>query len=251
MGFISWQTADTKESIANIYTGQCKPVYLLQPNGKPPIYEPEYKGYGVFGEKDAYVWLAENNLPQNVLCDFSEEALWDMGIDLYFDGHCEDIIKEVKYPLKFSFDKNAVYENLPASESCPYQGFFSNEDKKSNEELLFTPHTHNEKDELLDVALSMDDIFLVFEYKEHGLETICMACKGNNDNLTIRTFIYDDDECTITIWDELEKEINQYATYEEKIDALSDFVNNSYNVNDVQKDVYGLYQHNDDSPTIG
>jgi hypothetical protein len=28
------------------------------------------------------------------------------------------------YPLKFSFNPDAVYEDLPASESCPFQGYF-------------------------------------------------------------------------------------------------------------------------------
>ena len=31
---------------------------------------------------------------------------------------------ELKFPLKFSFDPDAVYENLPASDRCPYQGYF-------------------------------------------------------------------------------------------------------------------------------
>lgn len=31
---------------------------------------------------------------------------------------------EIKYPLKFSFRKNAVYEKLPASQNCEHQGYF-------------------------------------------------------------------------------------------------------------------------------
>lgn len=31
---------------------------------------------------------------------------------------------ELQYPLKFSFNPNAVYENLPPSENCPDQGYF-------------------------------------------------------------------------------------------------------------------------------
>jgi hypothetical protein len=38
------------------------------------------------------------------------------------------LIKPVKatlaYPLKFSFDESAIYEDLPASEPCEYQGYF-------------------------------------------------------------------------------------------------------------------------------
>lgn len=61
MGFFSWLTADTEESIANAWTDRCKPVYLLQPDNAPPIYEPEYDGYGVFGGKDVHEWLIEAN----------------------------------------------------------------------------------------------------------------------------------------------------------------------------------------------
>lgn len=32
---------------------------------------------------------------------------------------------EIKYPIKLSFNPNADYDTLPASESCPYQGYFS------------------------------------------------------------------------------------------------------------------------------
>lgn len=67
MGFFSWKTADSDESIPNIYvdhpnTGRT--VYLLQPGGKPPIAEEAYEGYGRFGDVDAFEWLAENNLPK-------------------------------------------------------------------------------------------------------------------------------------------------------------------------------------------
>ncbi len=31
---------------------------------------------------------------------------------------------QVRYPLKFSFDENAQYDALPASETCPHQGCF-------------------------------------------------------------------------------------------------------------------------------
>lgn len=40
-------------------------------------------------------------------------------------GLTEDNFK----PLKFSFDKDAIYEELPASEDCPHQGFFYPEDE--------------------------------------------------------------------------------------------------------------------------
>lgn len=63
MGFFSWKTADSKESIYNVYSKKfvSKPVYLLQPYANP-IKETAYQGYGVFGNTDAYTWLAKHNL---------------------------------------------------------------------------------------------------------------------------------------------------------------------------------------------
>lgn len=118
MGFISFLTADTQESIRNIHTGEHRCVYLLQPHGRPSIEEAGYEGYGVFGEVDAFVWLAMHNLPQIRL----EQLAGDM--DSLRDYGCEFENAECPYPLKFSFNPNAVYEELPASESDPDQGFF-------------------------------------------------------------------------------------------------------------------------------
>lgn len=62
MGFFSWKTADTNESIMNNNTSECRDVYMLQPDGKPPIHEPSYDGFGDFGGIDAYEWISEMNL---------------------------------------------------------------------------------------------------------------------------------------------------------------------------------------------
>ncbi len=64
MGMFSWLTADTQETIANIHSGHPnagRPVYLLRPDGKPPVCEPAYEGYGFFNRACAYKWLARNN----------------------------------------------------------------------------------------------------------------------------------------------------------------------------------------------
>lgn len=42
--------------------------------------------------------------------------------DLIERKSCFNLVKGTKYPLKFSFKKDAVYENLPASRICPKQG---------------------------------------------------------------------------------------------------------------------------------
>lgn len=110
MGFFSWKTADTNESIMNIHSGESKPVYLIQPNGEPVVCEPSYNGYGVFGGVDAYEWLAQKN---------GKGKCREKGIDLAFNTP-----HEIKVPLKFSFNANADYDTMPASKNCPQQGFF-------------------------------------------------------------------------------------------------------------------------------
>ena len=83
MGFFSWVTADTGESIPNLYTGlPMRPVYLLQPGGRPPIKESAYEGYGVFGECNAHTWLAQHNIPSDLLKTADEETLRLIGISL-------------------------------------------------------------------------------------------------------------------------------------------------------------------------
>lgn len=82
MGFFSWKTSDTKKSIRNIHTNKCRPVFLLQPNGEAPIEEPGYQGYGEFGGKDAYVWLAERNLPPQALDKLDLEGKRSAGVAL-------------------------------------------------------------------------------------------------------------------------------------------------------------------------
>lgn len=176
MGFFSFKTCDTNESIANIHS--CKPVrtvYLLQPNGEPPIAEPAYQGYGVFGGVDCYEWLAKMNFGDGSLTMLAINAdcggyyenddaifLCSMHVKpemesafrdavqqptksiVYFDNY-ESIIAELggqtmnsavaasdvwkstiplKYPLKFSFDSRVKYEDVNASKSCPFQGYF-------------------------------------------------------------------------------------------------------------------------------
>ncbi|NGZ66569.1 hypothetical protein G6Z92_06165 [Vibrio aestuarianus subsp. cardii] len=123
MGFFSWKTADSNESVANIHSGHenaRRTVYLLQPNGAEPIAESRYNGYGVFGGVDAYAWLAKMNIDSEEVkkMDFVDDRLRMLGIELAFSG------KTIKYPIKLSFSKNAQYERLAASEQCEYQGFF-------------------------------------------------------------------------------------------------------------------------------
>ncbi|MDW1568373.1 hypothetical protein R7D93_24540, partial [Vibrio sp. YT-15] len=118
MGFFSWKTADTSESIANISSGKHKgvSVYLLSPDGNH-IAERAYQGYGRFGGVDAYAWLAKQNLGSDVehLCLYDDEnELRALGIELQYEAH-----SRITLPLKFSFNKCAIYDELPESEECP------------------------------------------------------------------------------------------------------------------------------------
>lgn len=161
MGFFSWKTADTDESIANLHSD--KPVYLIQPNGQPAIKECSYQGYGIFNGVDAYAWLAKMNFGNEKLTDVAinadcgcyledDKGVYLCSIDLsaknfrkvvqtnkkivMFSNYNEllpngltanqmseqGFSKGIKltYPLKFSFNPDAVYETLPASEHCPF-----------------------------------------------------------------------------------------------------------------------------------
>lgn len=182
MGFFSWETCDSKESIPAAASGrEMKPVYLLQPNGEPPIKEPCYEGSGWFGEVNAYAWLADMNVgPLGLDIPETDGDFLSLGISLgvgvvlrdtvtgeywrifhtgprvikcwTFAGTYADIIPEfgktandlveegrmemvpiadavgLPFPLKFSFDPNAVYEDFPESARCPHQGYFYDDD---------------------------------------------------------------------------------------------------------------------------
>ncbi|QIR16345.1 hypothetical protein [Shewanella aestuarii] len=124
MGFFSFKTCDSKESIANIHSNHPnagRTVYLLQPNGERPIQETAYQGYGDFGHVDAYAWLAKFNATDVEHLDLVKDAetLRHIGIAMTFEEP-----EKIKYPLKFSFNEKAVYELLAASEDCEYQGYF-------------------------------------------------------------------------------------------------------------------------------
>ena len=173
MGAFSWLTADTQESIPNVYSGHKnvgKKVYLLLPNGDK-IEEIEYKGYGEFGGQDAYEILAEQNFShmdkfstlnkekkrilgiaigaedwlvkdgvvyvspiETSIIPFLKAILLDetdiqvLPDDVNWDGFESKTISELGAshykPLKFSFNPEAKYDELPASQDCPHQGHF-------------------------------------------------------------------------------------------------------------------------------
>ena len=107
---VTWFTADTQEEIKiNEITEKYDCLYLLQPNGASNIKEPNYKNDCVFGGVNVFEWVAQLNydlvemqvLPNDVSV---------LGAEILF---C--LQNKTKYPVKLSFNEDAVYEDLPES----------------------------------------------------------------------------------------------------------------------------------------
>jgi hypothetical protein len=124
MGFFSWLTADTHETIWNHYTVEGnQEVYLCLPDNTTRKFL-AYDGYGRFINPDntltdIHVLLAEWH--GYTRKDYTNDQLRDFGVHLEF-GKIRP-----NYFLKFSFKPNAKYTMLPPSENCPNQGFFGGE----------------------------------------------------------------------------------------------------------------------------
>jgi len=107
MGFFSFITQDTNESIPSSYSERKTFTVYMKDNKGNAWKESEYEGYGVFGGKDYYELLAEmNGLPS----DRSQ------GLTLAFSGQ-----KHITPNLVCSPNREWVNE---APENCPDQGYF-------------------------------------------------------------------------------------------------------------------------------
>lgn len=65
MGYFSYLTADTKETVPNIYSRhpyKDRSVYILQPEGKEPIETKGNDGHGRFGSINILDWITHANL---------------------------------------------------------------------------------------------------------------------------------------------------------------------------------------------
>ena len=129
MGFFSWKTCDTDQSIANHYSSRPTfTVHMITPDGRV-FTEPNYEGYGVFGGKDYYELLAElNGLPTDR----------DRAIDFAFnDNPSGENTPGVVYPKLVEVledDVVAQYKSLPNPESCEAQGYFYSDDEDEEED---------------------------------------------------------------------------------------------------------------------
>ena len=114
MGFFSWLTCDTNESISNRYSVRGPlTAYVLIPKefGGGCIKETNYEGYGVFGGRDIFALIANWNKPES--CSGNDEEDRDIGIDLYYDRN-----NPIKYGIKISSEP-MTYEDAELSEDCP------------------------------------------------------------------------------------------------------------------------------------
>ena len=101
MGLFSWTTADTNESIMNKWSPRHQVVYLLTP--KKNIKCVSYGGYGDF--------ITSTGDSINLT-----EHEWIV------DAKGREQMSFNGLPLRFSFNKDAIYEACLNSDNCPLQG---------------------------------------------------------------------------------------------------------------------------------
>lgn len=108
MGFFSWKTHDTNESIPNIYSQEeTFTVYMID-NAGNVWKESNYEGYGIIGGKDYYELVAEMN---------GKKTRYE-GINMFFSENSDDYL----YPTLARNPKTKWKNRKP--ESCEYQGYF-------------------------------------------------------------------------------------------------------------------------------
>ena len=159
MGCFSWLDCKTNEPIIN---DKKRDVYVLIPKefGGGHIKETCYIGYGEFDGHDIYELVVDWN--KKYLEDVQKEidtwickwGYWDKEVlkkylngiepeftNKVFEGkrdfgitlacYDEDNVR-LRYPIKITHDKDAVYEWCPPSKSDPNQGFGYDEDDEDD-----------------------------------------------------------------------------------------------------------------------
>jgi len=121
MGFFSWMTADTNESIASRYSDVATFTVCMRDNADNVWIEVDYEGYGVFGGKDYYELVAEMNREHPAIANRTLSR--DDGITLAFLDDQNGII----YPT-LSRDPNFEWTADAKPKDCPHQGYFYNWD---------------------------------------------------------------------------------------------------------------------------
>jgi hypothetical protein len=139
MGFFSWKTMDTDESIANQYSNR-KTFRVQMLDNKGNVWtEDNYEGYGRFGGKDFYELLAEmNGVVERDKVELQGEAYTDYmrgeGITLAFKDNGSGIAtKGVLYPNLIEQADGWSY-NESGPENCEHQGYFYDETDYEDED---------------------------------------------------------------------------------------------------------------------
>jgi hypothetical protein len=115
MGFFSWKTSDTDESITNRHsTPGAFPVKMLDDKGNEYL-EENYEGYGDFGGMDFYA-----------LVDTMNGGTGDRmaGIKIMDVNNHDTPPPGVKAPKLVTASCTTKWADLPDCEDCPNQGYF-------------------------------------------------------------------------------------------------------------------------------
>lgn len=125
MGCYSWFTQDPSHTriviSADLFE---KPIHMIgKVNGEIVTYTEKYgyDGYGHFGGKDYYEFMAEMN--GKTLADFGgdKDKLRQAGIDMAFDGDLRGYSKKWSHPTLTLVEDD--YHNGEPPKSDPDQGF--------------------------------------------------------------------------------------------------------------------------------
>ena len=126
MGFASFMTMDTDESIMNEATGNPTKVKILMVGNRVYMEGVTNDGYLRFGGKDYFEILARDNGYSEKDCkDYFEDGrdcdFHDIGTDLFYNHQ-----DSVEYPKVVSMDFEGGYLDVPIRipKFCPLQGYW-------------------------------------------------------------------------------------------------------------------------------
>ena len=135
MGFFSWKTMDTDESIANQYSNR-KTFRVQMLDNKGNVWtEDDYEGYGRFDSKDYYELLAEMNgfTSDKTGDEYTDEAR-GFVINIAFKDNGSGIAtKGVLYPNLIE-QADGWFYNESGPENCEHQGYFYDETDYDDED---------------------------------------------------------------------------------------------------------------------
>lgn len=121
MGMFSWFTSDTQQQIR---VDQTFNIHMTGSDGQVFHLTEVYEGYGVFGGRDYFSYLAELNKLPNLTGDDDDDR--HAGIDLYYSSTPHEkprLFAEIE-----SLKKNVT--DFPAPKDDPDQGWFNADEEE-------------------------------------------------------------------------------------------------------------------------